>query len=353
MKLFLALCTIGFGLAAWAEETSEFALDPVLFAQGIEKAGDPAFSTVHYDIRYLFANAENLARFKADPSPFEAQLGGACARMGALSGLGRTNIYTRYEGKLYLFASESCRSTFLANPQATMDLEAAPLDAQAHQLAAGRALLEQVVVAQGGSALIDALDDFEYVETRIGERNGKKQETVIRLLQTKDGRIRYEQIVDGQWRWGVLFDGKQCQEFVGAQLGREIHPQGQRELRRLAAATPLALLRARKRPDFKVVIGEDGQVGDRPVRHLQVGFDGQRFDLAIGRDDHVIYAMSYRGQGPTLTYGELTHFYVSQDPANANLPSGVRHRFGDTTGEPQQLEVRLDQKLDSAVFSTP
>jgi YHS domain-containing protein len=353
MKWFLTLCTIGFGLAVWAEEISEFALDPVLYAQGIEQAGDPAFSTVHFDIRYLFANAENLARFKADPSPFEAQLGGACARMGALSGLGRTNIYTRHEGKLYLFASESCRSTFLANPQATMDPEAPSLDAHPDQLAAGRALVEQVVVAQGGSALIDALDDFEYVETRIGERNGKKQETVIRLLQTKDGKVRYESVVDGQWRWGVLSDGKHCQEFVGAQLGREIHPQGQRQLKRLAAATPLAVLRARQRPDFRAVLGDEAQLGDRLVRHLLVGFDGQRFDLAIGRDDHIIYAMSYRGHGPTMTFGDLTHFYVSHDPANANLPTGVRHRFGDKTGESNQIEVRLDQNLESTVYTTP
>lgn len=353
MRDFSILWIIGLGALLWAGETREFALDPVLFAEGVEQQGDPAISTIHYDIRYLFTSAENKTLFEADPARYEAQQGGACARMGALSGLGMTQIYTQYNGKLYLFASDSCRQTFLADPQATLDVEAPPLDASAEQLAAGRALLEQVVEAQGGAAFIDGLKDFEYAETRSSERQGKQMETAYRMLQTHDGKIRYEVQWDAEGRWGVLFDGKHCLEFIGKELGREIHPQGVRELKRLAYANPLAVLRARHRPDFQAMLGEDGEVNDQPVRHLLIAFDGLRFDLTVGRDRPLIQAMSYRGHGPNLLYGPLTHVYEGLSEQQ-RLPNGIRHLFGnEAAGASQKLEVRLNQHPDGSRFTSP
>ncbi len=353
MRLTSILALVGLGAVLLAGETREFALDPVLFAEGVERPGDPAISSDHYGIHYLFTSAETKARFDAAPDRYEAQLGGACARMGALSGLGKTQIYTSYNGKLYLFASESCRKTFLADPQAALDLEAAPLEPDEARQAAGRALLEQVVAAHGGAAFIDSLKDFEYLETRLSEREGKQTEKIYRMLQTQDGKIRFEVqwAVDG--RWGILYDGQLCQEFTGNSLGREIHPQGLRELKRLAFANPLAVLRARQRPDYQVAIGEDGMANGQPVRHLLVAFDGLRFDLAIGRDAPLIQALSHRGHGPELLYGTLTHIYEGHSKEQG-LPSGVRHQFGEAApGAPHKLEVRLNQHPEGSRFRSP
>lgn len=57
-------------------------LDPVLLSRGQEKQGDEQFSVKRGRFRYLFAGAETKAAFEREPSVYEIQLDGSCARMG-------------------------------------------------------------------------------------------------------------------------------------------------------------------------------------------------------------------------------------------------------------------------------
>lgn len=54
--------------------------DPVAyFTQGAPVRGVAQFRTTHQNVEYRFANAENLARFRANPSAYLPQYGGYCA----------------------------------------------------------------------------------------------------------------------------------------------------------------------------------------------------------------------------------------------------------------------------------
>jgi YHS domain-containing protein len=78
-----------------------------------EVEGTTEFQHRHGRYLYLFANAANAATFKADPAKYEIQLGGACGRMGALSGEGSPKLFAVHDGRLYIFASEQCKRSFL------------------------------------------------------------------------------------------------------------------------------------------------------------------------------------------------------------------------------------------------
>lgn len=92
-------------------------LDPILLLRGQKVLGQEAFRYTYLRHEYQFANETNLKAFKKNPTRFAAQNGGACGRMGALSGKGSSVLYEVVDGKLYFFASENCRATFLKSPE--------------------------------------------------------------------------------------------------------------------------------------------------------------------------------------------------------------------------------------------
>lgn len=89
-------------------------LDPVLLAEGTEVAGKEAFSASHGRFRYVFASAQNKARFEAEPQRYAIQLDGACARMQGAEG--SPDRFYVHEGRIYIFGSEACLKAFQAEP---------------------------------------------------------------------------------------------------------------------------------------------------------------------------------------------------------------------------------------------
>lgn len=101
-------------------------LDPVELVAGREVAGQDNLSSKHLRYEYRFANAANKAKFDAEPLAFAVQNGGACGRMGELSGRGAVTRWTVVNGKIFLFASESCRDTFLKTKDKFVVAQLAP-----------------------------------------------------------------------------------------------------------------------------------------------------------------------------------------------------------------------------------
>ena len=79
--------------------------DPVAyFTNGAPTKGDARFKLEHDGATYLFANARNLKKFKANPNAYLPQYGGFCA-MGASLGRkfeGDPKVWKIVDGKLYL-----------------------------------------------------------------------------------------------------------------------------------------------------------------------------------------------------------------------------------------------------------
>src|SRR5215510_5995704 len=90
-------------------------LDPVFLTQGKEVIGKASISVTRGRFKYLFANEENKAVFAKDPERYEIQLDGSCARMGPQTG-GNPDLFTVYEGRIYLLGSNECLKRFEAAP---------------------------------------------------------------------------------------------------------------------------------------------------------------------------------------------------------------------------------------------
>lgn len=91
-------------------------LDPVELAQGREVEGSEELELDHRLFRYRFASAANRERFARDPEERGIQFDGACGKMGPPGGVCSPDRWLVHEGRIYLFASDSCRSSFARDP---------------------------------------------------------------------------------------------------------------------------------------------------------------------------------------------------------------------------------------------
>ncbi|MGK7908935.1 MAG: YHS domain-containing (seleno)protein [Synechococcus sp.] len=79
--------------------------DPVSYFVDRPTPGNPEITATYGDATYYFANAENKAKFEADPGPYIPQYGGFCAVAVSEGKLVPVNpeTYKVTDGKLYLF----------------------------------------------------------------------------------------------------------------------------------------------------------------------------------------------------------------------------------------------------------
>jgi len=96
-------------------------LDPVDLVSGKETKGSADISIVRDGFEYHFASNENRQRFEKDARQYEVQFGGACMKMGPLSGKGSAERFAVHQGRIYVFASDQCLATFNAAPDRFTD----------------------------------------------------------------------------------------------------------------------------------------------------------------------------------------------------------------------------------------
>ena len=96
-------------------------LDPLELVAGNEVEGDPALTYDRNGFRYAFVSEENREEFHEEGGRYEIQLGGACGRMGPLSGTGDPDNFLVHDGKIYVFASDACRESFKKDPAKHVD----------------------------------------------------------------------------------------------------------------------------------------------------------------------------------------------------------------------------------------
>src|SRR5215211_3123157 len=124
-------------------------LDPVMLTQGKEVQGDMKYKVTRGQFEYLFASAENKATFEKDPSRYEIQLDGHCARMGAPT-TGNPDLYFVYNGRIYIFGSEECQTLFKAAPEKYLDVPVAPKSPPtAEMMKRGQELIAKAVETLG------------------------------------------------------------------------------------------------------------------------------------------------------------------------------------------------------------
>lgn len=86
--------------------------DPVSYFDGMPMPGKADYALMHKGAEWRFANAKNLARFKADPAAYEPQYGGYCAYAVSYGSTAKTepDAWRIVDGKLYLNYDKSIQS---------------------------------------------------------------------------------------------------------------------------------------------------------------------------------------------------------------------------------------------------
>lgn len=357
MRLVLSSVFVGLlGLVVrGAAPAGTLAVDPVELVRGREVAGNPEITTDHYRFRYQFASQENRDEFLRSPSLYEIQLGGACGRMGPLSGTGRPDIYAVYKNRIFIFASVSCKETFEKDPIAVLEFPDPMPEGSPEAKKKGRDLLEKVFSAMGGEEAVDGARNYQFRLEQTVESAGRRYDNKETVTIAYPGRVRS----DSQWsesRYSlVLVDDEAWSESPSDMY--MLHPQQHEAMRRQYLGHDLlAVLKARKEPGFVAVhqghaeVPRDGKpvVAERVAVHM----NGVTNVLAIEPETGRILAQAYRGQGPNLSYGTVQKYFSDYaDHDGLLLPQQVVTEFGGLQVAPKaKITVRANIELDPSTF---
>jgi len=332
-----------------------------------EVAGADGISADHERYRYLFSSEANRAAFLADPARFEIQLGGACARMGPLSGRGRPDLHAVHDGRVYLFASEECRKTFLAAPASLLETDVETPIWHPIPRAAGRSLVDRAVEWAGGRKRLEALASFEEREEGEATIQGKAVRTASLLRLAADGAVRRDRTWgEDTWTWAAS-----AHDAFFADPGAEAttaHDQQRRAMERVRDRHLLTVLRSMGRRDFAAVsplpkdMRESGAWPDHPAdeeagtERAAVFFDGTIAVLTIDPASGRVARLAYVGRGPDASLGRIEKTYgLYETVGGVTLPVSWTATF-DGEPEPSLSRERVSISAsppDPAAFARP
>jgi YHS domain-containing protein len=166
-------------------------VDPVLLVQGKEVSGKSDLKVVRGRFEYLFSSPVTKATFERNPSQYEIQLNGLCARMGKATG-GRPSDYLVYDGKIYIFGSDECHRKFEAEPKKYLPVAAAPFAPSAKAVKDGRALVERAVTVIGGGPKLDAIETYIETASQTQRRSTGDVPLTVKTMWRFPGDVRAE-----------------------------------------------------------------------------------------------------------------------------------------------------------------
>jgi YHS domain-containing protein len=333
-------------------------LDPLLLIQGKEVQGDLNISTIRGQYKYLFASAENKARFEQSPERYEIQLEGACGREGAPNRVREPEIYSVYKDRIYVFHSFECQKAFAAAPERFFETTPPKINASPESARKGSWLIEKAVADMGGAALIDALKTYQEAGTTaemMGGPDGMKARD-IRYTTTIvfPGQIRKEQTTSFGSQIFVIVPGD---GFVLAQnrlFSMIPATRGTRE--KEIKLKLLSILRARNNAGFKAIAVEPKALGATTLEQL-VEFDGLTLNLGVEPASGRIVRFAYRGRGPNYDFGEIVQTFSDfRKVEGVTLPFKISGTFN---GQPEPTQswviesIKINEKFDPAMFERP
>jgi YHS domain-containing protein len=234
-------------------------LDPVMLVQGKEVQGLEKLFVIRGRFQYLFATPENKATFEKDPTRYEIQMEGACARMGPSTG-GNPDLFTVYKERIYVFGSPDCKEKFEAAPQNYLEPEegsSTKVAATPEAVKKGQLLIEKAVESIGGPSKLDSL--ISYQEKFITTQKGPQGDFEVKSTRTIvfPDKTRLERVL----RFGVIVDViAPTDSFTQFPGGSQTLSAPQRSYQeKQSRRTQLAILRARKSSGFHAVAMGSGK----------------------------------------------------------------------------------------------
>jgi YHS domain-containing protein len=325
--------------------------DPVQLCRGQDRQGLAEFTQSHGGHDYRFASADTLATFRSDPDRWAIQFGGACARMGPLSGMGDPQRFLVHRERIYVFASDGCRTTFQKRADAFLDTTTpAPTpDAQAKATAA--AWITRAALSHGGKERLQAMRSYRH--DLVQSVDGSTTLTHVRVQWPLRLRIDVDYVYDGKTARYSRVVGPDDAFFDDKGTLRTMAPDARAEAQRDLAHEPLVALRALLDGDAVAMPAGTREVLGHKIDELAVWQHGRTTFLGLGADGRIVTAR-WHGRGPNLTFGPLEVEYTAFATVDGIVvPTGLRGSF-DGKDAPALVEVRRDvtlgQDLDAAPF---
>ena len=322
-------------------------LDPVMLAQGKEVQGDMKFKVTRGNFQYIFANAENKAAFEKEPSRYEIQLDGHCARMGAPT-TGNPDLYAVHNGRIYIFGSEECQTLFKATPEKYLEVPPPPkAPATAEQIKRGQELVAKAVESLGGAKL-DQLVSFQKSEQRGNQ-------VKIKLLIGFPDAVRRETIRPNFTLVSVVTPSESF--FKVNERTQPMPEADQTAVYKDLNYEPIVLLRARTKPGFKAWAAGSDKVGDTPVERLEVELAGFTTVLGIDPATGRVLSQTYHGRGPGGVVGEIAINYSDfRSVEGVALPFKASATFNGETFPALTATVEaatINGEVDASSFKKP
>ncbi len=331
-------------------------LDPVELCGGKEVSGGEDVTAASRRYLYRFSSEANRARFERDPDRYEIQLGGGCGRMGPLSGIGDPRRFAVHDGRIYIFASESCRRGFLADPAAHLEIEDPVATGTDSEAAAAAAVLAHAVEAIGGARRLDALSTIHFRDEQEQEHQGRKVPTGSALLLGRDAEVSSDSWWDA---WHIRYrcgggSHSVLQRKDAKDRGTEwpLAPSQVLALRKLALHEPVQILRMRNRPGFLAFAR--GSEGDAATEdRLSVSYAGATVELRVERRSGRITGCRYRGRLGTGPNGDVALGFADfRDVDGLMLPFTRTASFGNKEAATRRWSrIIVDDASDADAFT--
>lgn len=337
-----------------AEPPKVFALrglDPVELAKGREVDGVPNWTHTAGMYTYRFSSDRNLEEFRAKTDQYEIQQGGACGSMGPLSGRGAPDRFLVHKGRIYLFASDGCRTRFAANPDAFLDQPDPALRPNRNARTTGKNLLNLAARAHGGPAL-DAIRSIGFTELAKFESEGKQKPFHQMWMATTRGEFAHFST------WNDVFFGTVAGPR-GNWTGRLDKPEqlvaSERSyFVRQFARNPIWILRNRNAyvPEYKGKSKRPGTGAEADL--VSVHWQGATTDLWIDPTSRRIVAWQSRellSTGFKPVANAITSFV---EVKGVTVPKTWTARTAD--GEPRQKAITsfyINEMVETGYFANP
>lgn len=340
-----------------------FRFDPVALASGRQVEGAPTRSVERLGYSYWFADDASRDAFLAAPEKYEIQYGGACGRMGPLGSPCGVERWATHDGRIFLFASDQCRETFIKAPETFVERADAPAVGDDAARARGAALVDRIVRGMGGAERVDAVRTYR-AETRKDETHRGANGDVT-WTNEHAWTIAFPASYREDQRW---FSGASDSRYAtvstpaaafatGASGARDLHPQQRAAFERDFWRTPLALVKARRNAGFAAIDAGTATVDGKTLDLVTISHGGATTTFGVEPGtDRVLLARS-RTRGPRLTIGDLeTRFVEFREVNGVNVAvraeatfDGVRAAALDWT----LSDVAIDGDVPAEVFARP
>ena len=341
LSLLVLIAVIG-AISAQSSETviPLEGLDPVMLSQGKEVQGDMKFKVTRGKFQYIFASAENKATFEKDPSRYEIQLDGHCARMGAPTG-GNPDLYYVHNGRIYIFGSEECQTLFKATPEKYLETPPAPKSPPtAEMIKRGQELIAKAVEALGAGSKLDQLRSFQRTELR-----GNQVKNILTIAFPDS--LRLETVRPNFTLVSVITPAESF--FMANNRTRPMAEENRAAINKDLNHDPVFLLRARTQPEFKAWLSSDDSV--------DVELSGFTTTLGIDPGTGRVVSQTYRGRGPGGVVGQIVINYSDfRTVEGLSLPFKMTATFD---GQPfpalsATIEaVTVNSQIDPIMFKKP